>query len=99
MARILKTKDISYTFDKQLDADLSTATTKIQPDDITKIRCDGLIEYCYEYYGYRIFGSDTLWDISKPSQSNLDHHKGMTDIMPKEQALSYMDLVTNSVPQ
>lgn len=97
LARELKTKDIGYIAAHQLRATVWPGATKIEPDDVVDIRCDGLVEYCYEYYGFRVFGNDTYWDISKASAENLAHHHE-NNIMPKAQAQQYLDLVTTSVP-
>lgn len=29
------------------------------------MRCDGVVEYIYEWYSYRVFGNDTQWDVTK----------------------------------
>ena len=97
LARELRTKDISYIATHQLQATLWPDRTKIEPDAIVSLRCDGLIEYCYEYYGIRIFGSDDLWDISVSSAENLAHHS-YQNIMPKKQAQNYMTLITTNTP-
>ena len=59
------------------------------PYDIKSLRCDGIVEYCYEWQNVRIFGSDARWDISKNDQGNKDHHSG-TATTPKKQAQNYM---------
>lgn len=97
LARELRTKDIGYLFTHQLRATIRPEATKIEPDDVVDIRCDGLVEYCYEYFGFRVFGNDTYWDISKASAQNIAHHHE-NNIMPKAQAQQYLDLVTTSVP-
>lgn len=97
LARELETKDIGYIATHQMQATLWPDRTKIEPDAIVSLRCDGLIEYCYEYYGIRIFGSDSLWDISVSSAENLAHHNHI-DVRPKRQAQEYMTLVTTAVP-
>lgn len=97
LARELRTKDIGYIVTHQLQATLWPDRTKIEPDAIVSLRCDGLIEYCYEYYGIRIFGSNDLWDISVSSAENLAHHS-YKNIMPKKQAQNYMTLITTNIP-
>ena len=97
LARELRTKDIGYLFTHQLRATIRPEATKIEPDDVVDIRCDGLVEYCYEYFGFRVFGNDTYWDISKASAQNIAHHHE-NNIMPKAQAQQYLDLETTSVP-
>lgn len=97
LARELETKDIGYIATHQIQATLWPDRTKIEPDAIVSLRCDGLVEYCYEYYGIRIFGSDSLWDISVSSAENLAHHNH-TDVRPRRQAQEYMTLITTAVP-
>lgn len=92
LASELATKDISYIAGRQMDYYVRDDITKIEPTDIACIRCDGLVEYCYEYYGYRVFGSDASWDISKPG--NMSHHSA-SNIMPQDQALLYLEQVLN----
>ena len=97
LARELRTKDIGYIATHQLQATLWPNRTKIDPDAIVSLRCDGLVEYCYEYYGIRIFGSNSLWDISVSSAENLAHHS-YQNIMPKKQAQNYMTLISTNTP-
>lgn len=97
LARELKTKDIGYIALYQIRATVRPEATKIEPDDVVDIRCDGLVEYCYEYFGFRVFGNDTYWDISKASAGNIAHHNE-NNIMPKAQAQQYLNLVTTSIP-
>lgn len=63
-AHDLTNESIAYTFSPMLRTSKSSGT--IEPSDITKIRCDGVVEYCYEYNGVRLQGlsSDNLWNIS-----------------------------------
>lgn len=97
LARELRTKDIGYTVTHQLDAEYPSNATKIEPEHIVAMRCDGLVEYCYEYFGHRIFGDNELWDISMCSQDNLSHHNAL-NILPKSQAQDYMVLEAAVVP-
>lgn len=97
LARELETKNIGYIATHQIQATLWPERTKIEPDAIVSLRCDGLIEYCYEYYGIRIYGSDSLWDISVSSTENIAHHNHK-DVRPRKQAQEYMNLVTTAVP-
>lgn len=64
-AHDLTNEGIAYTFSPMLRT--SKSSGKIEPSDITKIRCDGVVEYCYEYNGVRLQGpndSTNTWDIS-----------------------------------
>ena len=94
--------DISYTVTKQLDATLQPGATKIQPTDVTSVRCDGFVEYCYEYYGYRIYGDDDHWDITKSDAANVEEHAGnpllAQNVSPKKQAQNYMIKIGDNVP-
>lgn len=46
--------------------------------------CDGVVEYIYEWYGYRVFGNDTQWDVTKNDIWIRDQHSG-TLTTPKKQ--------------
>lgn len=74
-ANELDTEDPGYTLggvyciDPKLGWD-----TQIQPDEVDDIRCDGVVEYCYEYSTeFPIWGKNgTNYDISKyPSEHNV----------------------------
>lgn len=57
---------IRYNLNGQLAYD-STAGTNITPEHITTLRCDGLVEYCYEYNYSKVWTLNlhpTQWDIS-----------------------------------
>ena len=58
---------------------------KVDTDEITSMRCDGLIEYCYESLGYMIFSGD----ISTFDTSIRNAHSG-TNITPKKQSTLHM---------
>ncbi|MDO4608780.1 MAG: hypothetical protein Q4B40_06285 [Clostridia bacterium] len=51
----------------------------------------------YIYYYYRIFGSDSNWNITKMSLTNLAAHSGNL-VSPKKQPQEYMTLVTYDLP-
>ena len=97
MARELRGKEIGYILTTQMRATLWPDATWILPEDIVDLRCDGLLEYCYEYYGIRIYGDDIKWDISRSDANNLAHH-GIGSITPKTQAENYMIKITSNVP-
>lgn len=96
MAKALADDDIGYTFIAQIDY-FVYGGGKVLPGDIYQLRCDGVVEYCYEYYGYRIYGSDSLWDISADGYDTLNHHSG-TKITPSKQAQYYMTVVQTQEP-
>lgn len=51
MAKTLTYYNISYTVFNLMSADVNP-TRKIEPSDIWQMRCDGVVEYCNDYYGY-----------------------------------------------
>lgn len=63
---------------------------KISTGDILSMRCGGVIEYCYEYYGFRVYGNNTYWDISTYSTDTIAHH-ALAYIHPKSQAQNYLN--------
>ena len=75
----------------------STSQSRIEPKDITQMRCDGVVEYCFEYCNYRIFGDDGKWNISKNNQSCVTHHDNVMRINPALQTV-HMTLLTKSKP-
>lgn len=68
---------------------LSTATNKYPVSDITAIRCDGVVEYSYEYNNIRVFGSSDYWDITSVDSDAYNVHSGYK-MTPKIQAEDYM---------
>ena len=69
----------------------------MDPNEVTKMRCDGVIEYVYEWYGFRVYGSDTRWDVTKADFWIRDAHS-LFAVTPKSQARSYLTKVTSSLP-
>lgn len=96
--RRLRTENLGYTPLSQIDygADVLTQTW-VYPEDISLIRCDGVVEYSFEWNGYRIFGNDTYWDISRAGLLYLGEHS-LAIVTPKSQAQSYMTLVQSTTP-
>lgn len=97
MARRLIDDNIPYTSLYQVNYKVSSAGTWVDPGDITSIRCDGVIEYIYEWYGFRVFGDDSHWDVTRVGSSNKDDHSG-TAVTPKSQAQSCLTKITSSLP-
>ncbi len=88
--------DIDYVLDQQIEYDSDCyGHSMLDYEDIDAIRCDGVIEYCYEYNGVRIYGNDSYWNISIPSSSSLSQHSSLA-INPKTQAQDYMTRVNHS---
>ena len=71
-----------------------TGKTTVGISDITAMRCDGVVEYCYEFHNIRIYGNDTSWDISNWGTTYKNHHSGFFDINPRKQARDYMYTVS-----
>lgn len=95
LANELAIYDITYSYIEPIDYDERANMVQVEPFDITNFRCDGFVEYCYEYYGYRIYGDDENWDISNPNTSSKSEHNGLF-LTPKTQAQDYMTLVTGN---
>lgn len=55
--------DISYTGDQQVIGE-SGAGTWIAPSELTDLRCDGLVEYAYEWNGVDVWGKSNTGDSS-----------------------------------
>lgn len=89
LARKLVAETILYTPVQQINYSASSSVVWIEPEHITSMRCDGLVEYCYEYYTYRIFGSNSQWDISR-NGNQLEH--ALAAITPKSQAQTFMNI-------
>lgn len=92
MSDKLVTEIIPYTLFYQVKYDTGTSGTWVDPNDIIKMRCDGVVEYIYEWYGYRVFGPGDEWDITLNNYWNLQYHSlYYTDpVTPKIQALYYL---------
>ena len=63
----------------------SNSNGKVDIDEITSMRCDGLIEYCYEANGALIYGGN----ISVYDTSIRNAHTAI-NITPKKQSTLYM---------
>ncbi len=95
----LTTENVQYTVTEQLTYHLapSNGTSKGEPSDIFRIRCDGVVEYCFEYYNMIIFGQNSQYgNISIKNSHNVDYHRGGY-IIPSTQA-GVMTLVTMVEP-
>ncbi|MPM96390.1 hypothetical protein SDC9_143553 [bioreactor metagenome] len=96
-AEMLVNDNISYSILRQMSINESGLTigTKISANRIMYMRCDGVIEYCYEYYGFRVYGNDTYWDLSTFGLLTISHHS-YNDINPETQATYYLTQVLDS---
>jgi len=68
MGRKIANNNISYSFVVQMQ--YGSSSNWVYVEDITGIRCDGVIEYCYEWNNYRVFGWNAWWDISAPGNAS-----------------------------
>jgi len=100
-ARDLNNRSITYTFATLLtlrsvpfpQPAFLNPHRKLEPSNIRSIRCDGVIEYVYEYFGYRVGGSNSIWDIS--NEYNVANHEV---VMPTLQANFFLAYVTYNLP-
>ena len=75
----------------------TNVTTKAEPSLITHIRCDGVTEYCYEYYDMKVFGGTANWNIAINNTANVNAHYGNA-VNPETQATDYLTLVNRNEP-
>ena len=94
-ARTLAGRGIGYILEDQMKA--NSTSSKFYPQHIQSLRCDGVIEYCYEYNGIKVYGGNN-WDISKNSEAEISAHKGLYNINPKRQAELYLNKLSTIRP-
>lgn len=73
------------------------SNTWVKPENISNLRCDGVVEYTYEWYGYRVGGPDGKWDITRNLTANYWEHSGFF-ITPRKQHESLLTFVSSSLP-
>ena len=88
VASFLTLESILYTPIRQIDY-IDTSEEYVQFDEITMMRCDGVVEYCFEALNYRICGSYDYWNITKRGAQNKAEHSYAT-VTPKKQAQNHM---------
>lgn len=64
MARTLLSQKTGYSIFGPVAFYNDLTYGKIEPSDVIGVRCDGVVEYCYEYYGHPVFGGSSNWDVS-----------------------------------
>lgn len=96
MGRKLKDEQISYNIFYQVYYDTSSSGNWVGADEVISMRCDGVVEFIYEWYGHRVYGSDTYWDVTKSSFEGREHHANAS-IKPSTQK-DYLTLVTINEP-
>ena len=67
----------------------SNAGGKYPISSIEAIRCDGFVEYAYEYNDIRVFGTSVYWDISKQNYLCQREHLNFS-MTPRTQAQQSM---------
>lgn len=92
MGRNIARQNIKYNVAYQVMYDTSSAGTWVDNWEITSMRCDGVVEYVYEWYGFSVYGSD----VTKNDYWIRDAHSG-TAITPQKQ-VNYLTLVKSSEP-
>lgn len=96
-AKELVDEHIPYCLINIIEYDrVSSSQRTYTPSDISAIRCDGFVEYAYEYNNIRVCGGDSDWNISKVGDKYQDAHGGLT-VTPKKQAKKYMDKIGSLV--
>ncbi len=96
VAKARELRGTEYKFWGQIDYEADNSTW-VYPRHITKIRCDGVIEYVYEWHGYRVGGADGKWDISRNLRSNYNEHDGF-NITPRKQNRELLFKVSSNLP-
>jgi len=94
-ARKLATEKIPYTVLCQVDYSIFCYGSTIQPKNISSMRCDGVVEYCYELNNIRISGDD-VWNVTQGGLLSWTRHSGIF-ISPKQQA-SLMTKISDVPP-
>ncbi len=61
------------------------ADGKVNVSELTSLRCDGLVEYCYEFYGCSVYGDN----ISTFDSSIRNNHR-YPNITPQKQSKYYL---------
>ncbi len=92
-ARYIAEKHIPYDVSAMMIADTNNGRARFYPNDIQKIRCDGVVEYSYEYNGIPVFGIKD-WDISVNRTSEIEMHRGVINVNPQMQANSMVQVST-----
>ncbi len=68
---------LPYSLTSPLGADNANDSDFYSPDEVTSARCDGFLEYCYEWNSVKIteysWGDDKPWDISEVERGLIAH--------------------------
>lgn len=102
MGRNLAWRNISYNAGYQIWYDLSSVGTYVDYSEISSMRCDGVVEFVYQWYefpvwdGISYWGHGRYWDITLANANNRETHGG-TLVTPKKQT-NYLTRVTPYEP-
>lgn len=96
VSKALELRGISYTVLDQIDYSAGNSYW-VKPEHITDLRCDGVVEYVYEWYGYRVCGSQLYWNISRNLAQYKTEHSGF-NFSPRKQRKNYLEHVTSNPP-
>ena len=97
VAKARELRGISYTVLDQIFYYIPETKMWVYPENITKLRCDGVVEYVYEWYGYRVGGADGKWDITRNLRANYFEHSGF-NITPRKQRSGLLTKVSSGLP-
>ena len=92
-ARYIAEKRIPYELSAMMIANENNGRTRFYPKNIQKIRCDGVVEYSYEYNGIPVYGIK-YWDISLNHIPEIEIHRGIINVNPQIQANSMVQIST-----
>lgn len=70
----------------------------VWPEHISHLRCDGVVEYVYEWYDYRVGGPDNEWNITRNLVANYWEHSGFF-ITPRKQHQELLTRVSTGLPR
>lgn len=84
----LDSESVNYTAQRLINYTNVGSDMKINPENVTQTRCDGFVEYCYEYSGQIIRGSN----ISTLPGAQNDNSNALGSYTPKH-LRSNMDVV------
>lgn len=73
------------------------SNSHVLPEHISHLRCDGVVEYTYEWYNHRVGGGDNSWDISVNETDNYWAHSGF-GITPRKQNRELLYKVSSGLP-
>lgn len=97
IAKARELRGISYNVLDQIVYSAGDSTW-VLPEHISHLRCDGVVEYTYEWFGWRVGGPDGEWDITRNLVENYWEHSGFA-ITPRKQHEELLTFVSSSLPE